>query len=73
MLILDTDHLVEYQKGTSPAAQQLKQRLDEAEERFSTTIVTFENDECPFLRCSRRALTSLDHPISPMQSQCVRS
>lgn len=30
MLILDTDHLAEYQKGTSAEAQRLKQRLDEA-------------------------------------------
>ena len=42
MLILDTDHLVEYQKGTSPAAQRLKQRLDESGEAFGTTIITFE-------------------------------
>jgi tRNA(fMet)-specific endonuclease VapC len=42
MLILDTDHLVEYQKGTSPAARQLKQRLDDSDEPFGTTIITFE-------------------------------
>ncbi len=32
MLILDTDHLVEYQKGTSAESRRLKQRLDEAGE-----------------------------------------
>jgi tRNA(fMet)-specific endonuclease VapC len=42
MLILDTDHLTEYQKGTSAEAQRLKQRLEEAEEPFGTTIITVE-------------------------------
>jgi tRNA(fMet)-specific endonuclease VapC len=42
MLILDTDHLAEYQKGTSAEAQRLKQRLDEAGEPFGTTIITVE-------------------------------
>lgn len=42
MLILDTDHLVEYQKGTSPAALQLKQRLSASGESHATTIVTVE-------------------------------
>lgn len=32
MLILDTDHLTEYQKGTSAEAQRLKQRLDSSGE-----------------------------------------
>ena len=30
MLVLDTDHLSEYQKGSSPEAFRLKQRLDAA-------------------------------------------
>jgi predicted nucleic acid-binding protein len=42
MLILDTDHLAEYQKGTSPDAHRLKQRLDEASQPFAITIITVE-------------------------------
>lgn len=42
MLILDTDHLTEYQKGTSDEARRLKQRLDQAGEPFGTTIITIE-------------------------------
>jgi tRNA(fMet)-specific endonuclease VapC len=55
MLILDTGHLVEYQKGTSPAAQQLKQRLDEAGESFGTTIITFEEMMRGWLAAIKRA------------------
>ena len=42
MLVLDTDHLVEYQRGTSAEARRLKQRLDGTTEPFATTIVTVE-------------------------------
>ena len=42
MLILDTDHLTEFQKGTSDAARRLKQRLDAATEPYGTTIITIE-------------------------------
>jgi tRNA(fMet)-specific endonuclease VapC len=42
MLILDTDHVVEYQKGTSKESLRLKERLNAAEESFGTTIVTVE-------------------------------
>lgn len=42
MLVLDTDHVTEYQKGTSVEAQRLKQRLDAATEPFATTIITVE-------------------------------
>lgn len=42
MLILDTDHLTEYQKGTSEEARRLKRRLDESAEPFGTTIITVE-------------------------------
>ena len=42
MLVLDTDHVSEYQRGTSPQALRLKQRLDDAEEPFATTIITVE-------------------------------
>ena len=42
MLILDTDHLGEYQKGTSAEALRLKQRLNETSEPFGTTIITVE-------------------------------
>jgi tRNA(fMet)-specific endonuclease VapC len=42
MLVLDTDHVTEYQKGTSPRAERLKRRLDESSELYATTIVTIE-------------------------------
>ena len=42
MLILDTDHVVEYQKGTSPESRRLKERLDGSAEPFATTIITVE-------------------------------
>lgn len=42
MLVLDTDHLSEYQKGTSPEARRLKQRLDDALEPYATTVITAE-------------------------------
>lgn len=42
MLILDTDHLAEFQKGTSYEAQRLKQRLDQSQRPLATTIITVE-------------------------------
>jgi tRNA(fMet)-specific endonuclease VapC len=42
VLVLDTDHLVEYQKGTSPEATRLKARLDTATEPVATTIISVE-------------------------------
>lgn len=42
MLILDTDHLTEFQRGTSPEARRLKDRLDRATEPYATTIITAE-------------------------------
>jgi hypothetical protein len=42
MLVLDTDHVVEYQKGTSGEARRLKERLDNTAEPFGTTIITVE-------------------------------
>jgi tRNA(fMet)-specific endonuclease VapC len=42
MLVLDTDHLTEYQRGTSSEARRLKERLDRATEPYATTIVTVE-------------------------------
>ncbi len=42
MLVLDTDHLTEYQRGTSAEACRLKERLDRATEPYATTIVTVE-------------------------------
>jgi tRNA(fMet)-specific endonuclease VapC len=42
MLVLDTDHVVEYQKGTSPESRRLRERLDGSVEPFATTIITVE-------------------------------
>ena len=54
MLILDTDHVVEYQKGGSPEAQRLKARLDEAIEPYGTTIITVEEIMRGWLAAIRR-------------------
>jgi len=42
MLVLDTDHLTEYQRGTSTEAHRLKQRLDLSAEPYATTIISVE-------------------------------
>ena len=42
MLVLDTDHLVEYQKGTAAEARRLKERLQRADEPYATTIISVE-------------------------------
>jgi len=42
MLVLDTDHLTEYQKGTSAEAHRLKVRLHAAAEPYATTIISVE-------------------------------
>lgn len=42
MLFLDTDHLVEFQRGTSGESRRLKERLDHSTDLFSTTIITVE-------------------------------
>jgi len=40
--ILDTDHVTEYQKGTSAEAIRLKDRLQNASAAYGTTIITVE-------------------------------
>ncbi len=42
MLLLDTDHLTEYQKGSSAEARRLKERLDRTTEPYATTIISVE-------------------------------
>jgi tRNA(fMet)-specific endonuclease VapC len=54
MLVLDTDHLTEYQKGTSPAALILKQRLDQTVEPYATTIISLEEIMRGWLAAIRR-------------------
>ncbi len=44
MLILDTDHLVEYQKGTSAESQRLKERLTQQSQPFGITIISVEEE-----------------------------
>jgi tRNA(fMet)-specific endonuclease VapC len=70
MLLLDSDHLSEYQKGTSQEAQRLKQRLDFASELYGTTIITVEETMRGWMAALRRiqdpqrqirAYTSLRH------------
>jgi tRNA(fMet)-specific endonuclease VapC len=54
MLILDTDHLVEFQRGTSPEAKVLKQRMNETDGPFATTILTVEEMMRGWLAAIRR-------------------
>lgn len=54
MYVLDTDHLGEYQKGTSPAAQRLIRRLDTVTEPVATTIITVEEVMRGWLAAIRR-------------------
>ncbi len=42
MLILDTDHLTEFQRGSSSEAIRLNDRLKNSGEPFCTTIVSVE-------------------------------
>jgi tRNA(fMet)-specific endonuclease VapC len=66
VLILDTDHLAEFQKGTSADAQRLKQRLDQTDESFATTIITVEEVMRGWLAAIRRT-TDPFRQISPYQ------
>jgi tRNA(fMet)-specific endonuclease VapC len=54
MFVLDTDHLTEYQKGTSPEAKRLKMRLDRATEPYATTIITVEETVRGWMAAIRR-------------------
>lgn len=54
MFVLDTDHVTEYQRGTSAAAQRLKQRLDSATEPYATTIITVEENMRGWMAAIRR-------------------
>lgn len=54
MLILDTDHPVEFQKGTSSQALRLKEKLEQAGEPFATTIITVEEVMRGWLAAIRR-------------------
>ena len=42
MLVLDTDHLSEFQKGTSAEAIRLRTRLAQSAEPYATTILSVE-------------------------------
>jgi predicted nucleic acid-binding protein len=42
MIVLDTDHLSQFQRGQSAAAHQLKSRLLAANDEVATTIVCIE-------------------------------
>ena len=56
MLVLDTDHVTEYQKGTPPKAERLKRRLYETTESYATTIVTIEEVMRGWMAALRRSL-----------------
>lgn len=54
MLVLDSDHLSEYQRGTSAEGQRLKERLDLASELYATTIITVEETMRGWMAAVRR-------------------
>ena len=58
MLVLDTDHLTEYQEGTSSESRSLKERLDHAAEPYATTIITVEE----IMRGWMAAVRRIDDP-----------
>lgn len=55
MLVLDTDHLTEYQQGTSAEAQRLKERLDATDQPYATTIISVEEVMRGWMAAVRRA------------------
>ena len=55
MYVLDTDHLGEYQMGTSPESQRLAGRLDSATGPVTTTIITVEEIMRGWMAAIRRA------------------
>ena len=59
MLILDTDHVVEFQKGTSPEALRLKERLERSGELYATTIISVEEMMRGWLSAIRRTTDPL--------------
>jgi len=42
MLVLDTDHMSEFQRGTSELSAQLKEKLENSDEIVVTSIITLE-------------------------------
>lgn len=54
MLVLDSDHLSEYQRGTSEAAKRLKQQLDVTMEPYGTTIISVEETMRGWMAAVRR-------------------
>jgi len=55
MLILDTDHLTEFQKGNSAAAIRLNDRLKSSGEVYCTTIISVEEIMRGWMAAIRRA------------------
>jgi len=60
MLILDTDHLVEFQKGTSVESQRLKERLTRQSQPFGTTIISVEEIMRGWMAAIRRVREPVD-------------
>jgi tRNA(fMet)-specific endonuclease VapC len=54
VLILDTDHLAEYQKGATVEAVALKRKLNETGKPYGTTIITVEEMMRGWLAAVRR-------------------
>jgi tRNA(fMet)-specific endonuclease VapC len=55
VLILDTDHLTEFQKGTSAESLRLKSRLAQSNELFGTSIITVEEVMRGWMAAIRRS------------------
>lgn len=55
MYLLDTDHLGEYQKGTSAESQRLIRRLDAATDPVATSIISVEEIMRGWMAAIRRA------------------
>lgn len=64
MLILDTDHLTEFQRGNSAAAIQLNERLKNSGEEYCTTIISVEEIMRGWMAAIRRS----SHPTRQINS-----
>lgn len=67
MLILDTDHLVEYQKGTSAESRRLKERLAQQSQPYGTTIISVEEIMRGWMAAIRRVHEARDQVSAYMK------
>lgn len=81
MFVLDTDHLTEYQRGASPEAHRLKERLDQTAEPYAATIISVEEIMRGWMAAVRRihdphrqvnVFRLLCHLVRPGLGRCRR-